>query len=65
MYIAATKTPSCVAVTRVQSQGFVTVSFHIITKDMKKMGYDVGPPSSAIAPSATSGWSTEEQPHGL
>ncbi|KAM8845375.1 B9 domain-containing protein 1 isoform 2-T2 [Spinachia spinachia] len=52
-------------VTRVQSQGFVTVSFHIITKDMKKLGYDVGPPSCAIAASATSGWSTEEQPRGL
>ncbi|XP_037331970.2 B9 domain-containing protein 1 [Pungitius pungitius] len=52
-------------VTRVQSQGFVGVSFHIITKDMKKLGYDVGPPSSAIAASATSGWSTEEQPHSL
>uniref|UniRef100_A0A8C5EPK7 B9 domain-containing protein 1 n=2 Tax=Gouania willdenowi TaxID=441366 RepID=A0A8C5EPK7_GOUWI len=47
--------------TRVRSQGFVTVSFHITTKDMKKMGYDVGSPSSANAPSATSNWSTEEQ----
>ncbi|XP_031717962.1 B9 domain-containing protein 1 [Anarrhichthys ocellatus] len=50
-------------VTRVRSQGFVTVSFHIITKDMKKLGYDTGPSSSANTPSATSGWSTEEQPH--
>ncbi|CAG02687.1 unnamed protein product, partial [Tetraodon nigroviridis] len=30
-------------VTRVRSQGFVTVSFHILTKDMKELGYDVGP----------------------
>lgn len=29
-------------VTRVRSQGFVTVSFHIMTKDMKKLGYDTG-----------------------
>ncbi|XP_054464036.1 B9 domain-containing protein 1 [Anoplopoma fimbria] len=50
-------------VTRVRSQGFVTVSFHIITKDMKKLGYDTGPSSPSNTPSATSGWSTEEQPH--
>ncbi|XP_053707884.1 B9 domain-containing protein 1 isoform X2 [Synchiropus splendidus] len=30
-------------VTRVRSQGFVTASFHIMTKDMKKLGYDTGP----------------------
>ncbi|XP_015215859.1 B9 domain-containing protein 1 isoform X2 [Lepisosteus oculatus] len=27
-------------VTRVQSQGFVCLSFNIVTKDMKKLGYD-------------------------
>ncbi|XP_066546153.1 B9 domain-containing protein 1 isoform X3 [Amia ocellicauda] len=27
-------------VTRVRSQGFVTLSFNILTKDMKKLGYD-------------------------
>uniref|UniRef100_A0A8C6UMW7 B9 domain-containing protein 1 n=1 Tax=Neogobius melanostomus TaxID=47308 RepID=A0A8C6UMW7_9GOBI len=29
-------------ITRVRSQGFVTVSFQIMTKDMKKLGYDTG-----------------------
>ena len=29
--------------TRVRSQGFVYVTFNIITKDMKKLGYDVLP----------------------
>ncbi|KAK2833666.1 hypothetical protein Q5P01_017555 [Channa striata] len=48
-------------VTRVRSQGFVTVSFHIMTKDMKKLGYDTGPSVTADTQSATSGWSTEEQ----
>ncbi|KAG7220602.1 hypothetical protein INR49_017958 [Caranx melampygus] len=52
-------------VTRVRSQGFVTVSFHIMTKDMKKLGYDTGPSSSTNTPSATSGWSTEEQPYTI
>ncbi|XP_051632843.1 B9 domain-containing protein 1 [Manacus candei] len=28
-------------VTRVRSQGFVTISFNIMTKDLKKLGYDV------------------------
>ncbi|XP_004071593.1 B9 domain-containing protein 1 isoform X2 [Oryzias latipes] len=36
-------------VTRVRSQGFVTVSFHITTKDMKKMGYDTGPSNPQTA----------------
>lgn len=44
-----------VAVTRVRSQGFVTISFNIMTKDMKKLGYDVGPSGTEYAP----GWSTE------
>ncbi|KAM7386596.1 hypothetical protein PAMA_009282 [Pampus argenteus] len=54
-------------VTRVRSQGFVTVSFHIMTKDMKKLGYDTGPsnPSSTQSYSPTSGWSTEEQPYNM
>lgn len=35
---------SCsVAVTRVRSQGHVVVSFNVVTKDMKKLGYDVLP----------------------
>ncbi|XP_030085652.1 B9 domain-containing protein 1 isoform X1 [Serinus canaria] len=29
-------------VTRVRSQGFVTVSFNVMTKDLHKLGYDVG-----------------------
>lgn len=44
-----------VAVTRVRSQGFVTVSFHIMTKDMKKLGYDVGPSGAENTP----GWAAE------
>ncbi|XP_063270157.1 B9 domain-containing protein 1 isoform X1 [Prinia subflava] len=30
-------------VTRVRSQGFVTVSFNVMTKDLHKLGYDVPP----------------------
>ncbi|XP_062359650.1 B9 domain-containing protein 1 [Cinclus cinclus] len=30
-------------VTRVRSQGFVTISFNVMTKDLHKLGYDVGP----------------------
>ncbi|XP_012967239.3 B9 domain-containing protein 1 isoform X4 [Mesocricetus auratus] len=30
-------------VTRVRSQGFVTLLFNVVTKDMKKLGYDTGP----------------------
>lgn len=29
--------------TRVRSQGFVTVVFNVVTKDMRKLGYDTGP----------------------
>ncbi|XP_077774779.1 B9 domain-containing protein 1 isoform X3 [Podarcis muralis] len=47
--------PSCrsLQVTRVRSQGFVTLSFNVVTKDMKKLGYDVSP-ASASNPSFTS-----------
>ncbi|XP_029432761.1 B9 domain-containing protein 1 isoform X2 [Rhinatrema bivittatum] len=40
-------------VTRVRSQGFVTISFNVVTKDMKKLGYDTSPAdmqSPAVAP---------------
>ncbi|XP_042196936.1 B9 domain-containing protein 1 [Callorhinchus milii] len=30
-------------VTRVKSQGYVTLSFNMVTRDMKKLGYDSGP----------------------
>ena len=30
-----------VSVTRVKTQGFATLSFNVVTKDMKKLGYDV------------------------
>ncbi|XP_025909884.1 B9 domain-containing protein 1 [Nothoprocta perdicaria] len=30
-------------VTRVRSQGFVTISFNVVTKDMTKLGYEVTP----------------------
>ena len=35
--------PSLFSVTRVRSQGYVTVTFNVVMKDMKKMGYDVLP----------------------
>ena len=31
------------AVTRVRSQGYVTLTFNVVMKDMKKLGYDVTP----------------------
>ncbi|XP_068192986.1 B9 domain-containing protein 1 isoform X2 [Antennarius striatus] len=43
-------------VTRVRSQGFVTASFQIMTKDMKKLGYDTG-----LDTQSASNWSTDEQ----
>ena len=33
--------------TRVRSQGYVTVTFNVVMKDMKKMGYDVVPSDMA------------------
>ncbi|XP_004716836.1 B9 domain-containing protein 1 isoform X2 [Echinops telfairi] len=33
-------------VTRVRSQGFITLLFNVVTKDMKKLGYDTGPVDS-------------------
>nr|KAF6274152.1 B9 domain containing 1 [Myotis myotis] len=30
-------------VTRVRSQGFVTLLFNVVTKDVRKLGYDTGP----------------------
>ncbi|KAK7112566.1 B9 domain-containing protein 1-like [Littorina saxatilis] len=30
-------------VTRVKSQGFLTISFNVLMKDMKKLGYDIQP----------------------
>lgn len=30
-------------VTRVRSQGYITVTFNVVTKDMGKMGYDCMP----------------------
>ncbi|XP_032442602.1 B9 domain-containing protein 1 [Xiphophorus hellerii] len=48
-------------VTRVRSQGFVTVSFHIMTKDMKRMGYDMGPMNSSTVQSTTSSQSGDAQ----
>jgi len=38
-------------VTRVRSQGFVTVSFNVVMKDMKKLGYDVIPSEVTTAAS--------------
>ena len=42
--------------TRVRTQGHVNVSFHVVMKDMKKLGYDVipsdvGNPAIAQTPS--------------
>lgn len=35
-------------VTRVRSQGHVTVMFNVVTKDMKKLGYDTTPHDAAL-----------------
>ncbi|XP_072794612.1 B9 domain-containing protein 1 isoform X2 [Vicugna pacos] len=45
-------------VTRVRSQGFVTLLFNVVTKDMRKLGYDTGPPD-------TQGVSGHSPPQGL
>ncbi|XP_049557964.1 B9 domain-containing protein 1 isoform X1 [Orcinus orca] len=45
-------------VTRVRSQGFVTLLFNVVTKDMRKLGYDTGPPD-------TQGVSGPSTPQGL
>ncbi|XP_018620074.1 B9 domain-containing protein 1 isoform X1 [Scleropages formosus] len=39
-------------VTRVRSQGTVTISFNIVTKDMKKLGYDATPSEALSAAEA-------------
>ena len=44
--------------TRVHSQGFVTLLFNVVTKDMRKLGYDTGPPD-------TQGVSGPSPPQGL
>ena len=36
-----------ILVTRVRSQGYVTVSFNVVLKDMKKLGYEVCPSEAA------------------
>lgn len=45
-------------VTRVRSQGFVTLLFNVVTKDTRKLGYDTGP-------SDTQGVSGPSLPQGL
>lgn len=41
VYLQAITNAFCLfAVTRVRSQGFVTLQFNIVTKDMKKLGYE-------------------------
>ncbi|KAJ3601393.1 hypothetical protein NHX12_032362, partial [Muraenolepis orangiensis] len=49
-------------VTRVRSQGLVTISFNIVTKDMKKLGYDSTPsdPSNTPSQSASAGLRPQE-----
>ena len=32
-----------IVVTRVRSQGYINMSFNVVMKDMKKLGYDVVP----------------------
>ena len=36
-----------VVVTRVRSQGYMTITFNIVMKDLRTMGYDVTPSDSA------------------
>ena len=40
-------------VTRVRSQGHIRVSFNVVTRDMKKLGFDVTPSSLSIPSAAT------------
>jgi len=50
-------------VTRVRSQGHVTVRFNVVTRDMKKLGYDCEPATVAhpyVPPGATKAISTNE-----
>ena len=42
-------------VTRVRSQGHVTVVFNIVTKDMAKLGYDTSNSPAASSPQKNSG----------
>ncbi|XP_038618931.1 B9 domain-containing protein 1 [Tachyglossus aculeatus] len=44
-------------VTRVRSQGFVTISLNVVTKDLKKLGYDTSPSDvqSSMAASVSEG----------
>ena len=37
------------AVTRVRSQGYMNVTFNVVMKDMKKVGYDVLPSDMTVA----------------
>ncbi|XP_040308861.1 B9 domain-containing protein 1 [Herpailurus yagouaroundi] len=41
-------------VTRVRSQGFVTLLFNVVTKDMRKLGYDTGPSDTQVGVSGPS-----------
>lgn len=50
------------AVTRVRSQGTVTVSFNIVTKDMRALGYDASRPENGL-PVASRQTSTLDQSH--
>ena len=49
------------SVTRVRSQGFVTLSFNIITKDMKRLGYDTTPTDGAHTHTASATLAAGEQ----
>ncbi|XP_066120487.1 B9 domain-containing protein 1 isoform X1 [Saccopteryx bilineata] len=44
-------------VTRVRSQGFVTLLFNVVTKDLRKLGYDTGPSDTqgVVGPSLPQG----------
>ena len=46
------------SVTRVRSQGFTWVTFNVVMKDMKKMGYDVQPSDAAMPGAVPSDLST-------
>ncbi|XP_031671640.1 B9 domain-containing protein 1 isoform X2 [Oncorhynchus kisutch] len=52
-------------VTRVRSQGFVSLSFHIVTKDMKRLGYDTTPSetSHTLSHTAAAGIGPGDQPY--
>lgn len=52
-------------VTRVRSQGSIKLTFNVVTRDMKKLGYDTEPASVAIPHLSTGSGMTTVRPETL